>query len=190
MKYLDEAMEDALLRPGEKGYDDAYTPVDFVIFIFIDRDQEDWTSTTPEIQKNHANAISELLKEGSVPSSGIQELCKMRLENLKRIQQMYQKHPNTYLPPKNMDLVETVLKLIDEHAETKRRHKAEQQLAFNKVLSERLGEASRAAEADGDVIRSISEALALLPEKGIPKWVPRAQSKKRKKSKKKKKKRR
>jgi hypothetical protein len=170
-KYLYEDMEDAIVSPGQKHYEDACTPVGFVMYIILHGD-------VPFVDiDDDLFAVKELLKVGSIPNSDVRGRC---LEKIREA--------NEYGDEDEAHVFEKILKLIKESEENKRRKQAEQRLAFNKVLSDRLGEASNAADAGNviDVMRKISEALAVIPEKRVPKWVPRAQSKKKKKTKKKK----
>jgi len=114
-------IEDAIVSPGQKGNDDAYTPISFVMHTDMDAEhimEKFFKKKGRPRPRKHApissSAMSELLKAGSVPNSDIRRKC---LEKIKEAR----KH--TYIDTYVYETILTILTENDHRAKSKKKKK-------------------------------------------------------------------
>ena len=159
-----------ITRPSDKGWNKSLTPVDFYVILLRASDL-----ATP--YEDSVDIVALLLKAGSEPS---QEMCK-RLDDW--IHDDYDEYDEDDVKTKK--IYERMLEMMRNYRDKLKTERPKKLLAFNKMLSDRLGEASSAAKAGNimDVLNLVSEALADVPEEKVKHWLPRAQRKKTKRRK-------
>ena len=179
-----------LLSPSDNEWKDGVTPIDYQVIRFHD-----------DIHSQLGDKFKMLLKAGSVPCAETYDQLVTWKKNYeeKDLHPFSREHTDDYEDEPIATLQASalrqagkcaeMLKDIDEHRLNHKTEEAKKTLALNKILSDRLVEASSAADAGEvmDIIRLISETLVDLPVQEMKHWVPRAQKKKKKTKKKKKK---